>query len=113
DRLESVAQELRHRGGSPEVLPADLSTREGVDLVAQRLSASERPVDLLVNNAGMGVRGAFDRTRLDEQQRLLDLLVTAPMRLTHAALGRMLQQRRGTIINVASIAGLTPRDSYG
>ncbi|MDI2099700.1 SDR family NAD(P)-dependent oxidoreductase [Ruicaihuangia caeni] len=112
-RLEAVAAELRGRGGRPEVLVADLASRDGVDAVAQRLQASDRPVEALVNNAGMGVRGAFDRTSLGDQQALLNLLVTAPMRLSHAALGAMLPTRHGTIINVASIAGLTPRDSYG
>lgn len=113
-RLARSAAELRavHRV-DVEVLSADLSLRPDVERVAARLRDPGRPVDLLVNNAGYGLRGAFDENDLDDEQRLLDVLVTAPMRLSHAALEAMLPRRSGTILNVASVAAYTPRGTYG
>lgn len=70
-------------------------------------------MDLLVNNAGFGLRDPFASSAVDDEQRLLDVLVTAPMRLTHAVLPQMLGRGRGTVINVASVAAYTPRGTYG
>jgi hypothetical protein len=68
---------------------------------------------MLVNNAGFGLRKPFDENTIEDEQRLLDVLVAAPMRLCHAALGQMIANRSGTIVNIASVAGFTPRGSYG
>lgn len=94
-----------------ETIAADLSTRDGVALVAERLSRGD--IDWLVNNAGFGLVPPFDENEIDEEQQHLDLLVTAPMRLSHAALGAMLPRGSGTIVNVASVAAYTPRGTYG
>ena len=56
-RLEELAGVLRRGGADVEVLTADLSDREALQRVADRLSDPDRPVDLLVNNAGYGVKG--------------------------------------------------------
>ena len=113
-RLESKAAELRTQFQvSAEVLAADLVSDTGRALVEERLADSARPVDLLVNNAGFGLVAPFHDSSVDDEQRHLDLLVGAVMRLSHAALQQMLPRGRGTIINVASVAGFTPRGSYG
>lgn len=114
DRLEATAAALADKYGvASEILVADLVSTEGMRAVEERLAAAEHPVDILVNNAGFGLITAFHEGSIDDEQRHLDLLVAAPMRLTHAALGQMLPRRSGTIINVASVAGYTPRGTYG
>ena len=114
DRLETTAARLADEYGiTSEVLVADLLSPEGLAAVETRLADTEQPVDVLINNAGFGLITAFDESSIDDEQRHLDLLVGAPMRLTHAALGQMLPRGAGTIINVASVAGYTPRGSYG
>jgi uncharacterized protein len=105
DRLNKLAAELEGQGGSIEILPADLADAAGRDKVAERLAAG---VSVLVNNAGFGTSGDFwtaDRALLQSQ---LDVNVTAVMRLTRAALPAMLAAGTGTVINVASVAGLVP-----
>ena len=77
-------------------------------LVEDRLTDESRPVDLLVNNAGFGLKRRFMDNSVDQEQAALDILVTAVMRLTHAALGPMTARGSGGIINVASVAGLVP-----
>jgi short-subunit dehydrogenase len=113
-RLDTVAASLRSEYGvEAETLPADLSDRDGMFAVEERLRAADRPVEVVVNNAGYGLRERFEQNDVEREQQLLDVLVTAPMRLMHAALTGMLARRSGTIINVASVAAYAPRGTYG
>jgi short-subunit dehydrogenase len=116
-RLKTVADELTSAYAvSCEVLVADLVDRGQLLTVEDRLAAAGspdvRPVDLLVNNAGFGLKRTFLHNTVDQEQALLDVLVTAPMRLTHAALRQMTVRHTGGIINVSSVAGTQPRGSY-
>ena len=113
DRLEAGADELRAAYGvQVEVLPADLADRAELATVEARLADAERPVDLLVNNAGFGLKQRFLDNTVDQEQAMLEVLVTAVMRLSHAALGPMSERGSGGIINVSSVAAFLPRGSY-
>lgn len=113
DRLGQTAAELsRQFRVRCEVLPADLSRREDIDAVAARLADDNRPVEWLVNNAGSSVPVGFADSSVDDEQAMLDLLVTAPMRLTHAALPGMLRRGRGRVLIVSSVAGFLPGGTY-
>jgi short-subunit dehydrogenase len=103
-RLKQLAGELEAHG-SVEILPADLSVAADREKVAERLAGGVR---VLVNNAGFGTYGEFWTAEPALLQRQLDVNVTAVMRLTHAALPAMLDAGAGTVINVASVAGLVP-----
>jgi uncharacterized protein len=105
DRLEKLAAELRGRVGGVEVLPADLADAAERQKVCDRLAAGVR---VLVNNAGFGTSGEFWATDPALLQAQLDVNVTAVMHLTRAALPAMLGAGAGTVINVASVAGLVP-----
>jgi uncharacterized protein len=112
-RLKELADELEASYGvSVEVLPADLVDRVQLATVEARLADPDRPVDLLVNNAGFGLKRRFLDNTVEQEQALLDVLVVAPMRLCHAALGPMVARGSGGIINVSSVAGFQPRGSY-
>jgi uncharacterized protein len=112
-RLTQVADELATAYDvSCEVLVADLTDREQLKVVEDRLADRAHPVDLLVNNAGFGLKRKFLNNTVEQEQAHLDVLVTAPMRLTHAALGQMTERHSGGIINVSSVAGTQPRGSY-
>jgi short-subunit dehydrogenase len=104
DRLEALRQELP----DVEVLVADLSRPEQRRPVVERLQDPGRPIDLLVNNAGIGGQGEFWSTPYERLHDQLELNVTAVMELTHAVLPGMKQRGAGAVINVASVAGLTP-----
>ncbi|WP_460830636.1 SDR family NAD(P)-dependent oxidoreductase [Nocardioides hungaricus] len=114
ERLDSEAEGLRSTYGvSVEALPADLVDREQLATVEARLADAARPVDLLVNNAGFGLKGRFLDNTVADEQAMLDVLVTAVMRLSHAALGAMAARGSGGVINVSSVAAFLPRGSYG
>jgi short-subunit dehydrogenase len=101
DKLKELADELRV---DVEVLPADLTDPEQLAAVEARCANADRPIDVLVNNAGSGTNGQFAMTALEVLDREVALDVVAPMRLTHAALPGMLARGSGGILNVASIA---------
>ena len=106
DRLEGSREALRS-SGSPqvEVLPADLTVPADRDRVVARL---EQGVDLLVNNAGIGLGLEMLECTPADLQRQIDLNVTAVVLLARAALPGMIERGHGGVINVASIAGLLP-----
>jgi short-subunit dehydrogenase len=104
DRLSGLAAELRDEAGcAVEVLSADLAESADRSKVADRLAAG---VDVLVNNAGFGTSGEFWTADPVVLQAQLDVNVTAVMQLTRAALPAMIDAGAGTVINVASVAGL-------
>jgi short-subunit dehydrogenase len=106
DRLHDLADELTGRGVEIEVLAADLGTDDGLAAVEQRLST--RPVELLVNNAGVGDGGPFHAQPLDSVSAQVRVNVLALVRLTHAALPPMVAARHGGVLNVSSLAGDQP-----
>ncbi|MFE0625360.1 SDR family NAD(P)-dependent oxidoreductase [Streptomyces sp. NPDC058864] len=113
-RLEESAQELRHAYGvTVEVLPADLSEDKGIAAVEARLRDRERPVDVLVNNAGFGNRGGFGDVPVTDELTMLKVHCEAVLRLTCAATGAMRERGRGFVVNVASVAAFVPRGTYG
>ncbi|RSS96638.1 SDR family oxidoreductase [Streptomyces sp. WAC05292] len=113
-RLRAVADRLRREFGAHcEVLPADLLDEAGLRRVADRLADPARPVDVLVNNAGFGLAAPFPHSPVEDEERMLDLLVKVPLRLTHAVLPGLCARRRGAVLNVSSVAGLLPTGTYG
>lgn len=113
ERLEAYAEDLRGRHRvEVEVLVADLTDRAQLAVVEERLRDASRPVDLLVNNAGFGVNQLFLDGDLDAEQSMLDVLVTAVMRLTHAALPGMVARGTGGVINVSSVASFIAGGTY-
>ena len=73
---------------------------------------ARRPLLWLVNNAGFGVKHSFAHSDVEAEQAMLDLLVTAPMRLTHAALPGMLDRGSGRVLIVSSVAAFLPGGTY-
>ena len=113
ERLEALADEVeREYGVSTEVLVADLADRAALAKVEARVADTDRPVDLLVNNAGFGHKRPFLENSVEDEQQMLDVLVTAVLRLSHAALGAMVERGEGAIVNVSSVAGFLPRGTY-
>lgn len=107
--LAAVARRVRDRGRAAEILVADLADAADLGRVCDR--ARQQDVGMLVNNAGTGTPGEFVSSEPATEQAMLDLNVTAVMRLCHAVLPGMLQRERGAVINVSSVAAYTPSDT--
>jgi short-subunit dehydrogenase len=113
NRLASTAKILNKEFGvKVEILPADLTKPVQLEKVRKRLSDSRKPIEVLINNAGFGINKSFLVSDLSDEQGLLDVLVTAPMRLTHAVLPIMKERNSGTIVNVSSVASWIAGGSY-
>jgi short-subunit dehydrogenase len=108
DRLLTLASELarKHRI-SVQPLPADLSRPDELERLQQELARLEK-VDLLVNNAGFGVRGLFGDVAPEKHRDMVEVHVMASVLLTRAVLPGMIARKRGAIINVSSLAGFLP-----
>ncbi len=110
-RLTSISEELRERYSVQiEVLPADLGVPDQVERVAKR--ASQKDVELVVNNAGFGLNESFFVDAVEKEQNLIDVMISAVMRISHAALPGMIERDHGGIINVSSIAGWMSSGTY-
>ena len=109
ERLEELAEEVtKEHGVTAEVLAADLSDEAGLARVEERLSLVDRPVDLLVNNAGFGTRGPFHELDVDKEEQEIRLNVIALVRLTRAALPVMIGREKGGVVNVSSVGSFQP-----
>jgi short-subunit dehydrogenase len=112
--LERAADALRTEFGvGVEVLAADLLDPAQCRTVEERLTSPDGPVDVLVNNAGFGLAAPFPYSPVEDEERMLDLLVRVPLRLSHAAVPGMRERGRGAILNLSSVAGLLPTGTYG
>jgi short-subunit dehydrogenase len=113
DRLSVVADTIRSAAGvDVEVLQADLTDPADLDAVAQRVADPDRPVSMVVNNAGYGLGRSILDTTWEQEKGALDVLVTAPMRLSQAAAQAMVGRGHGAIVNVSSVAAHLANSSY-
>ncbi len=107
-QLTALAQELHAANRiEVEVLPADLSLRDDVDRVVERIQ-NLPDLALLINNAGFGTVGRFAVKDPQSQVDMAELHVVTTTRLTRAALPNMLARSCGGIINVSSVAAYLP-----
>jgi short-subunit dehydrogenase len=102
DRLEALAQRLGAAHQSKvEVLVADLASEAGIDAVAERAAAA--PLELLVNNAGIGGYRRFVELDPKVADALIAIHIRAVVQVTRAALPAMVARKGGGVINVASL----------
>jgi short-subunit dehydrogenase len=107
--LEKLAEELRQAHGiEARVLTADLARPETSQRIFEELRAANMSVDLLVNNAGFGLNGAFTELPLQRQLEIIQVNLSALTELTGLFLPDMIKRKRGGILNVGSVAGFLP-----
>ncbi len=103
--LESVAAELRSRGVETAVVPCDVTDAAAREALVGEAEAAFGGVHVLVNNAGIESTFPYHRLPPTEIERVIAVNLIAPMLLTRLVLPRMLAQREGHIVNIASLAG--------
>ncbi|MDY6936844.1 MAG: SDR family oxidoreductase [Cyanobacteriota bacterium] len=113
DKLEEVARSARKHGVEAKSYPGDLARVDRVREQIEAIATQFGPIDILVNNAGMGYTGSLMETSLADWQQVLDLNLTSVFECVRAVLPSMRERRQGTIVNVASIAGLQAFPNWG
>jgi len=109
DRLKAVADEATRLGASKvSVIASDLTGYDSAKALYTKVEGQGIQVDYLVNNAGFGTRGRFDRLPIEREIAEIELNVTALVALTRLFLPAMVARHAGTIVNVASTAGFVP-----
>lgn len=110
-RLRELARSIETENGTgAEVVVADLSARSGIDAVRIVIEAS--PIDLLINNAGYGLKQGLLESKISELDDQDMVLTGAVRELSLAAVRQMRARGRGGLINVSSIAALTTMGQY-
>ncbi|MBW9116278.1 SDR family oxidoreductase [Rhizobium cauense] len=108
ERLSDLATKLtRETGRTVETIAADLGNTADLARIEAVLK-SDRSITLLVNNAGVGGTAPLLSADVDKMQAMVDLNVTALMRLTYAAVPGFVARGNGAIINIASIVAIAP-----
>ena len=107
DKLAALASELKAAHGIlAEPLATDLSVPGAGHQLVQQLRERELTIELLVNNAGFGVQGEFLKLELERQLEMIHLHNSAVVELSYLLLPSMIEERRGGIINISSMAGM-------
>ena len=86
-------------------IASDLSSREGCQTLFQQIKALNMPIDILVNNAGIGLFGRMDEVPADKWEKLMQVNLITPMRLSSLFSSGMIERRKGHIVNISSLAG--------
>ncbi len=109
DRLEQVKTEIENKYRTRiKILAKDLSDPEAPLEIFSELEKEDINVDVLVNNAGFGVYGMFSETNLQEELEMIQVNITSLTHLTKLFLKKMLENKSGRILNVASVMGFLP-----
>jgi len=108
DKLDALARRITDETGrAVEVFAADLNDRASLARVEEKLR-NDASITLLVNNAGIGTHTPLLQSDVEQMTRMIELNVTAPMRLAYAAVPGFVARGRGAIINIASIVAIAP-----
>ncbi|MFO0417008.1 MAG: SDR family NAD(P)-dependent oxidoreductase [Pseudomonadota bacterium] len=109
DRLLALKAELSERYGC-EVVPVvlDLSARDAADLLHAELERGGHRIDLVVNNAGFGLLGAFDQLPVERVSSMVDLNCRAVVDIARRFIPPMRERGRGAMIITSSIVGTLP-----
>jgi len=109
DKLETLAAELATQHGiTAHVFALDLGATDGPASLVAKVAEAGLQVDILINNAGFGGRGAHITRDLADEQQMIDLNVKSLVALTHAFGAQMAARGKGRILNVGSTAGFMP-----
>jgi NAD(P)-dependent dehydrogenase (short-subunit alcohol dehydrogenase family) len=106
DRLEKVAGEIQKAGGKAWAVPCDVTDAASVHSLAQAAGRRAGVVDILINNAGAVHSAPLAKIALEDWNRVLTVNATGTFLCTQAFIPAMLMRKKGSVVNVASVAGL-------
>ncbi|MBI4471666.1 MAG: SDR family oxidoreductase [Acidobacteria bacterium] len=107
--LKEVAEDCAARHDvETDIVAVDLAQPESIDQFVTTIQSKPRHYEVLVNNAGFGIHGDFASSAIDQNVQLLNVQLTAALKLTKALLPSMIARRSGKILNIASVYAFAP-----
>ena len=107
--LDELATELAQTHGiKVHTIAQDLSDADAADRVFEAVEDAGLEIDILINNAGFGTHGVFEKLDLENELAMINLSCRLPVALTHKLIGGMKQRNRGALIFLSSVAGTMP-----
>jgi 3-oxoacyl-[acyl-carrier protein] reductase len=103
--LDKVAEEVNKLGSEALIVPADVSRGQAVDHLISQTLENFGKIDVLINNAGMGVFAPVDELSTQDFDRMFAINMRSVFLCTRAVLPHMKNQKSGAIINISSLAG--------
>ncbi|MBN2389625.1 MAG: SDR family NAD(P)-dependent oxidoreductase [Anaerolineae bacterium] len=108
DKLEKLAADITAAGGKALAVPTDVTVKSDIENLVQKTIEQFGRIDVLINNAGVGITGTLDTVDLEKLKYVFELNVFAGLALLQAVVPVMKAQRDGVIVNVSSIVESTP-----
>lgn len=105
ERLHALKREIEAQGGTARLVPTDVTQREACQHLIDATLEAFGQIDILVNNAGIMPLSFLAKVKLDEWERMVDVNVKGVLFCTAAVLPTMIEQKRGHLVNVSSVAG--------
>lgn len=112
---QKAAESMRKKGGEAQAFPADVSKKDEFEKVVEAIEQQMGPVDILVNSAGINIRRKALDYDISEWQQILDINLMGTFIACQAVGRRMVERRKGRVVNISSIAGtigMTDRAPY-
>jgi len=108
DKLQELSKEIKELGSDCHIFFEDLSKRDSGRSLYDQIKLKNLHVDLLVNNAGYGRWGTYHEVDMDDYADMIQLNITSLSELSHLFIPDMISKGEGGVINVGSVASLTP-----
>ena len=108
DKLLELSKEIKELGSDCHIFLEDLSKRDSGRSLYDQIKLKNLHVDLLVNNAGYGRWGTYHEVDMDDYADMIQLNITSLSELSHLFIPDMISKGEGGVINVGSVASLTP-----
>jgi NADP-dependent 3-hydroxy acid dehydrogenase YdfG len=105
DRLQSLARDLRDRGGKALAVATDVTDRQQVKKLVDTAVEAYGRIDVMINNAGLMQQSPLERLKVDQWDNMIDINIKGVLYGIAAAVPHMQQQKAGHIINVSSVTG--------
>src|SRR5699024_6187232 len=106
DKLSLLAEQINNQGNGKAIsIPTDVSIREEVETMVEKVTSEFGGIEYFVNNAGVMLSGAVTDRQVQDWEKMIDVNIKGILYGSNAIIPQMLEKKSGHIINIASVSG--------